>query len=63
MTPQEKLDFVKQKIIEAVPEIMELKFGCYVKINRYLKNTTRIIDRIGWTDVIRVDGFGEWFRS
>lgn len=32
MTHQQKLEAVKQKIIEAVPEIMELKFGCEVLI-------------------------------
>lgn len=33
MTTQEKLAAVKAKIIEANPEIMELKFGCMVKGN------------------------------
>jgi len=34
MTTQQKLEKLKEKIIEAVPEIMELKFGCEVEIKR-----------------------------
>lgn len=31
MTTQEQIEFIRQKCIEANPEIMELKFGCGVK--------------------------------
>jgi hypothetical protein len=33
MTPQQTQE-VKEKIIEAVPEIMELKFGCKIETNK-----------------------------
>jgi hypothetical protein len=35
MTPKQTQE-VKEKIIEAVPEIMELKFGCYISGNGLL---------------------------
>lgn len=31
MTTQEKRAFVKNKIVESVPGVMDLKFGCEVK--------------------------------
>lgn len=31
MTPQEQLAIIKQKVIEAVPSILDLKFGCEVQ--------------------------------
>lgn len=34
MTTQEKIEDIRQKCIEANPEIMELKFGCRVQNNR-----------------------------
>lgn len=32
MTHQEKLAFIRGKVIEAVPEIVELKFGCVIQM-------------------------------
>lgn len=36
MTPQQTLQEVRAKIIEAVPEIMELKFGCEILYEKEL---------------------------
>lgn len=32
MTPQQQLAFIKEKVIEAVPSILDLKFSCQVKL-------------------------------
>lgn len=35
MTNQEKLQYIKNKVIEVCPEVMELSFGCEVVFNCY----------------------------
>jgi len=32
MTHQEKLEYIRQMIVKEIPEIMELKFGCWIKV-------------------------------
>lgn len=35
MTTQDKINYIRQKCIEANPEIVELKFGCNVRLEDY----------------------------
>jgi hypothetical protein len=52
---EEKLKLIREKCIEANPEIVELKFGCRVKI---------LVDKIGddpvsvWHDSVVISDFG-----
>lgn len=55
------MDKTKVKIIELVPEIMELKFGCFVKIDEALPERVTALRTIARHDFIITDVTREWW--
>lgn len=52
MTPQQQLAFIKSKCIEAVPSILDLKFGCEVKKGyRMFQNSTGYVCGVDRSDI------------
>lgn len=58
MTTQEQIQFIRQKAIEANPEILKLEFGCAFRLHnkkfyvaRYLEDVETLVDEnnIHWT--------------
>lgn len=48
MTRQENLKIVREAVVRAVPEIMELKFGCEIALKKPLSNFgQKIVERFG----------------
>lgn len=63
MPPNPHYESVRAKVITACPELMELSFGCFVKIYRYHNAPVCVRDVVEWSREIRVERFGELLKK